>query len=147
MRTPFAEFGGGTTTRTSSSAGTAAERGPWAIITKVSVTTSDGASKVAILSRYGYPQLGDRDRKTLTLNWLQALALDLCHSGGAWIIVFTNGEVAYTRRSSKTQTRFDHFEFEEFATRNFGCDFGLIEESKMEGTPRSSNPMSLPNSD
>jgi len=93
------------------------------------------------------PQLGDRDRKMLTLNSLQALALDLCHSGGAWIIVFTNGEVAYTRRSSKTQTRFDHFEFEEFATRNFGCDFGLIEESKMEGTPRSSNPMSSPNSD
>lgn len=74
----------------------------------------------------------------------QALALDLYNSGVPWIIIFTNGEVAYSRRGSKTDNKFDHFEFEEFATRNFGCDFGLIEESKMEGTPRSSNPMSSP---
>ncbi len=76
----------------------------------------------------------------LTWSSLQALALDLVNEGKSWIIIFTNGEVAYTRRGSKSEDKFDHFEFEEFATRNFGCDFGLIEESKMEGTPRSSNP-------
>ena len=80
--------------------------------------------------------------KMLTLSSLQALALDPGNEGRMWIIIFTNGEVAYTRRGGKSENKFDHFEFEEFATRNFGCDFGLIEESKMEGTPRSSNPMS-----
>ncbi|KAK3385438.1 hypothetical protein B0H63DRAFT_543748 [Podospora didyma] len=62
----------------------------------------------------------------------------------SWIIIFTNGEVAYSRRGSKSNSKFDPFELEGFATRNFGCDFGLIEESKMKATPRSSNPISKP---
>ncbi|KAK0709908.1 hypothetical protein B0T26DRAFT_428483 [Lasiosphaeria miniovina] len=74
---------------------------------------------------------------------IKALALDQ-KNGQSWIIIFTNGEVAYSRRANKSDDKFDHFGFEEFAARNFGCDFGFMEETKKEATPRSSGPMSKP---
>jgi hypothetical protein len=65
-------------------------------------------------------------------------------NGVSWVIVFTNGAVAYSRREDESDAKFDHFEFEEFATRNFACDFGLIEETKREDTPAWCRPLSAP---
>ncbi|KAK3384686.1 hypothetical protein B0T24DRAFT_94841 [Lasiosphaeria ovina] len=82
-----------------------------------------------------YAGLSDYIRRGINgCSEINALALDQ-KNGQSWIIIFTNGEVAYTRRANKSDDKFDHFEFEEFATRNFGCDFGFVEEIKEGSHP------------
>lgn len=61
----------------------------------------------------------------------QALSLDKAGTT-AWVLVMANGAVAYSRAGrspGKLGQTFDHFEFEEFATKNFGCDFGALEQT------------------
>lgn len=58
--------------------------------------------------------------------------------------MFKNGEVAYTRWARSADSKFGHFWFEEFATKNFECDFGFMEEAKKDSTSRSSGVMSKP---
>lgn len=54
----------------------------------------------------------------------------------------TNGAVAYSRGDRSLGETFDHFEFEDFAAKNFGCDFGLLEETKKDFSPRACGPFS-----
>lgn len=53
-----------------------------------------------------------------------------------------SGAVAYTRGDQSLGKTFDHFEFEEFATKNFGCDFGFLEQTEKEFVPRYCLPFS-----
>lgn len=53
---------------------------------------------------------------------IKALSMDKT-DGQSWVLVFDNGTVAYSQKVG-----FDKFQFEEWASQNFGCNFGLVEK-------------------